>query len=281
MSTAEARLRPRCSWPERRQAALQLGDRAVDRGEVLGRAGRQRPVELGQRPRGRHLLGPLDQRPLELAAQVALERPGSARGRADAGRPPASRLPACRPSVRRIRCTSTPTTPEPSPWRPKAAIASRAASRISPSLPSAIACADRLAQLRRGRAGRRPRSGAPRGSPARAPRPRRRGRRSGRRAARRPGGPPATWRSSPRAPRGSRPARSTGRRRAPRTRRGARRCRPRRPRRAAPRRRRRSAGARPGGQRTGFRSRWQGRACPPRRAARRPARRPGRCRCGA
>ena len=41
--------------------------------------------------------------------------------------------------MRRIRCTSTPTTPEPSPWRPKAAIASRARSRISPSLPAAIA----------------------------------------------------------------------------------------------------------------------------------------------
>jgi hypothetical protein len=42
--------------------------------------------------------------------------------------------------VRRIRCTSTPITPEPSPRRPKAAIASRARSRISPSSPSTIAC---------------------------------------------------------------------------------------------------------------------------------------------
>ena len=43
------------------------------------------------------------------------------------------------PSVRRMRCTSTPITPEPSPWRPKAAIASRARSRISPSEPARIA----------------------------------------------------------------------------------------------------------------------------------------------
>ena len=51
-----------------------------------------------------------------------------------------------RPSVRRMRCTSTPITPEPSPWRPKAAIASRAMSRISPSEPSRIALRDPLAQ---------------------------------------------------------------------------------------------------------------------------------------
>ena len=67
--------------------------------------------------------------------------------------------------------------------------------------------------------------------------PRRRGRSSGRRAARRPGGPPGTWRSSPRAPRGSRRA-SVQRHLAPapRRRRGSPRCRPRRPRSAAPRR---------------------------------------------
>jgi hypothetical protein len=46
----------------------------VDRREVLGRARGQGPVELCQRPRRRHLLRPLDQRPLELAPQVALER---------------------------------------------------------------------------------------------------------------------------------------------------------------------------------------------------------------
>ena len=45
----------------------------MDGGEVLGRAGRQRPVELGQRARGGQGLGALDQVALELAAQVALE----------------------------------------------------------------------------------------------------------------------------------------------------------------------------------------------------------------
>src|SRR4051795_12671730 len=46
-----------------------------------------------------------------------------------------------RPSARRMRCTSTPITPEPSPWRPNAAMASRARSRIAPSLPSRNAAA--------------------------------------------------------------------------------------------------------------------------------------------
>ena len=46
-----------------------------------------------------------------------------------------------RPSWRRMRCTSTPMTPEPSPCWPNAAIASRARSRRALSLPSAIICA--------------------------------------------------------------------------------------------------------------------------------------------
>src|SRR4051794_30675837 len=40
-----------------------------------------------------------------------------------------------------MRCTSTPMTPEPSPWRPNAAIASLARSRIRPSSPSRSAWA--------------------------------------------------------------------------------------------------------------------------------------------
>src|SRR3954464_2584259 len=40
-----------------------------------------------------------------------------------------------------MRWTSTPMTPEPSPWRPKAAIAIRARSRIAPSSPAASAAA--------------------------------------------------------------------------------------------------------------------------------------------
>ena len=45
----------------------------MDGGQVLGRAGRQRPVELGQRAGGGQGLGALDQVALELAPQVALE----------------------------------------------------------------------------------------------------------------------------------------------------------------------------------------------------------------
>ena len=45
----------------------------MDGGEVLGRAGRQRPVELGQRAGRWQGLGSLDQVALELAPQVALE----------------------------------------------------------------------------------------------------------------------------------------------------------------------------------------------------------------
>ena len=58
---------------ERRQPPLHLRDGAVHGGEVLGRAGRQGPVQLGQRPRGGQGLGALDQVAFELAPQVALE----------------------------------------------------------------------------------------------------------------------------------------------------------------------------------------------------------------
>ena len=56
---------------------------------------------------------------------------------------------ARRPSERRIRCTSTPITPEPSPRSPNAAIASRARSRIAPSEPSCSAFAIARAARRR------------------------------------------------------------------------------------------------------------------------------------
>jgi len=59
--------------PQRGEASLQLGDRPVDGGQVLGGAGRERAIQLGKRPRRRELLGPLDQRPLQLATQVPLE----------------------------------------------------------------------------------------------------------------------------------------------------------------------------------------------------------------
>ena len=58
---------------ERRETSLELRDRPMHGCEVLCRAGGQRSVELGEGARGRQLLGALDQRPFELAAQVALE----------------------------------------------------------------------------------------------------------------------------------------------------------------------------------------------------------------
>ena len=60
--------------PLGREPALELRHHAVHRGQVLQRPGRQRAVELPQRSRRRQRLRPLDQRPLELAAQVTLER---------------------------------------------------------------------------------------------------------------------------------------------------------------------------------------------------------------
>ena len=68
VGAAPARLVPACG-----EAALELHDHPVDRGEVLQRAGRQRAVELVQRPRRRELAGALDLRALELAPQLLLE----------------------------------------------------------------------------------------------------------------------------------------------------------------------------------------------------------------
>src|SRR3954452_16366550 len=64
-----------------------------------------------------------------IASRGSPSRRGSSSGRSGCGS-------ARRPSERRVRCTSTPMTPEPSPWRPNAAIARRARSRIALSWPS-------------------------------------------------------------------------------------------------------------------------------------------------
>ena len=196
-----------------------------------------------------------------------------------------------RSSVRRMRCTSTPITPELSPWPPNAATASRARSPMSPSRP----CADRILDLRaagrRGRCARRPRSASPSGPCSiasrldgveeeaveqqleEAPVLLRLGERRRERLAEVLALGPGHL------------ARARGRRR------GSRPCRPARPPRAARRRSAAAAGARPGalalraGRRRGrrgapaSRSRlFRGRH---RRAARRRARRRGRGRCGA
>ena len=55
------------------EAALELRHDAVDGGEVLRGAGRERAVELVQRARRRQRLRALDLRALELAPQVGLE----------------------------------------------------------------------------------------------------------------------------------------------------------------------------------------------------------------
>ena len=128
----------------RGEPALELGDDAVHGGEVLQRAGRQRAVELVERARRRQLLRALDLRALELAPQRALEAADLVAGQrrrlallAVCPRAPGS---VRRPSARRMRCTSTPSTPEPWPRWPKAAIASRARSRMADSSPSRSAC---------------------------------------------------------------------------------------------------------------------------------------------
>ena len=72
-STCAWRLCPRVSWPWRGEPALELHHDPVHGGEVLQRPGRQRAVELVQRPRGRQRLRALDLHPLELAPQVLLE----------------------------------------------------------------------------------------------------------------------------------------------------------------------------------------------------------------
>jgi hypothetical protein len=56
-----------------REPALELHHDAVDGGQVLRRAGRERAVELVQRPRRRERLSAFDLRALELAPQMRLE----------------------------------------------------------------------------------------------------------------------------------------------------------------------------------------------------------------
>ena len=204
MSTAAPRRRPRCSWPSvaRRRFSWATARWTAARSWV-GLVGSARSSSASGREGGSFSVRSIS------ARSSSRRRWRSKRlicSRSSGGRSPsAPRRCACSPRVRRIRCTSTPITPEPSPRRPKAAIASRARSRISPSRPSAIACADRLAKLVQVEALAALVAALLADPRARAPPTRRRGRSSARRAARRPGGPPATWRPSPPAPRGSRP----------------------------------------------------------------------------
>ena len=219
-STCVAALAPAVLLALRLQPPLELGDDAVHGGEVLQRPGGQRAVELVERARGRQRAR-CARSARARARGAAAARSGAARRAA--GRRGAGRLggrsgcgSARRPSARRMRWTSTPMTPEPSPWRPNAAIASRARSRIARLVAVAQRRGDLLAQRLEVELAA-PASPAPAlvgvvllARRPRAARPaRRRGRRSGRRRARRRAGPRATWPASRRAPRGSRRARSS------------------------------------------------------------------------
>ena len=72
-STWAWRLRPLQLVALGGEPALELRHHPVDRRQVLDRAARERAVELVQRPLRRQRRGPLDHRPLELAAQLLLE----------------------------------------------------------------------------------------------------------------------------------------------------------------------------------------------------------------
>jgi len=79
---------------------LQLGDRAVDGGQVLCRAARQGPVQFSEWSRGRQLSGALDRGALQLATEVALELADVVRieDRAVVAVPPAACLEVKRPA---------------------------------------------------------------------------------------------------------------------------------------------------------------------------------------
>ena len=171
----------------------------------------QRAVEVGQRPLGRQRCGALDLRALELAPQQRLEAAQrvARQRRHGAGRPPAAPAAARRAGRARAGSAARRRRARPSPpggaRTPRSRAARGRASR-PPSRPRAPRRSARAARRDRRRAHRRRARRLQRLADllARAPRPRRRGRRSGRTRARRRGGPPGTWRASPRAPRGSR-----------------------------------------------------------------------------
>ena len=144
-----------------REPALQLGDDAVDLREVLERAAGQGAVVA---PRAACAGGRLSVRWISARSSSRRRWPRSgagSRGRAPGS--PVARSEGCwrRSSVRRMRCTSTPITPELSPWPPNAATASRARSRHVAVAARRGSRPGSAAAGRRGRCGRRPRSAAP------------------------------------------------------------------------------------------------------------------------
>ena len=222
-STWAWRLRPRLSWPCVASRRLSWATtRWTAARSCSGPVGSARSSSVSGRLGGSDCVRSICARSssrrrcgLEAADLVARER-RLARGSPSCTGPPGSERS---PSARRIRCTSTPSTPgalaaaaEGGDRQPRE-VAHRRLVAVADRLQQLLAQVVELDPLAAGDAGLgRPR--APRGA---APAPRRRGRRSGRTRGRRSGGPRATWRAWRRARRGSRRAPSTAPRRARRT----------------------------------------------------------------
>src|SRR3954454_20319285 len=144
MSTAARRLRPRCSWPWVFRRRLSCATtRCTAARSWSGPEGRARSSSLSGREGGSCSVRSICARSSSRRSSASKRRISS-RGR-PWRRGSSSGSSGCgserRPSWRRMRCTSTPMTPDPSPWRPNAAMAIRARSRIAPSSPAASAAA--------------------------------------------------------------------------------------------------------------------------------------------
>src|SRR3954468_5095345 len=143
-STCAWRLRPRVSWPWVFRRRLSCATtRCTAARSCSGPLGRARSRSLSGRAGGSASVRSICARSSSARSGCSHRRPGSRgsppRRASDGGR--SSCGSPRRPSARRMRWTSTPITPDPSPRRPKAAIASRARSRMRPSAPSRSASA--------------------------------------------------------------------------------------------------------------------------------------------
>ena len=148
------RLRPRSSWPWVFSRRLSCATTRCTAARSCSGPRGQRAVELVERPGGRQRLGALDLARARARGAAAPRSRGSPRAAGPRARGSSGGRSgwgsARRPSARRMRWTSTPITPEPSPWRPNAAIARRARSRMRALVAVAQRRGDLLAQRRRG-----------------------------------------------------------------------------------------------------------------------------------
>ena len=154
-STWAWRLRPRVSWPWVASRRLSCATtRCTAARSCSGPEGSARSSSLSGREAGSDCVRSICARSSSRRRCCSKRRiwsrvsPGVAGGPSGSrgGGPPGSERS---PSARRMRWTSTPSTPEPSPRRPKATIASRARSRMADSSPSRIAwmsCSRRLSK---------------------------------------------------------------------------------------------------------------------------------------